>query len=529
MLYAGTSSYCATAVADSATEQAILARLAALEQNQRKLEEELDAKDARIQELEQRLAIQPAPDNTTPQSIATAPATTTPPLAATTPVIATAQVATTPVTATTQVATTPVTATTQVATAATPAKPGDDKEFFGRFQPGQGGFTIADTPMGSANLGLWAYVRYLNQLELDKSYTDSFDRTFEIDRRNDIQFNKVNLSFSGWLFDPNFRYLTYVWTNNTAQGDGAQVVVAGNFKYRFNPAVDVGVGIDALPGTRSMYGSFPYWNKVDMRTMSDEFFRPSYTSGIWSAGVLNKEQGLTYKLMLGNNLSQLGVNAAKLDGALDTWSGRLQWQPTTGEFGPQGGWGDFEMHQHLATQFGLSATYSREDRQSQPGTEDVNNSQIRLSDGTRLFVPDAFASGGSVERATYQMVSADAALKYQGFDLSTAFYSRWLDSFKTQGYVPVDNLYDYGFEVQTSYMFLPRSVQGYIASSKIFGEYGNPWDTAVGVNWYPMRNRLVRVNGELLYTHDSAVGNSSAPYVVGGDGPALNTNIEMKF
>jgi hypothetical protein len=315
MLYAGTSSYCATAVADSATEQAILARLAALEQNQRKLEEELDAKDARIQELEQRLAIQPAPDNTTPQSIATAPATTTPPVAATTP----------------------VTATTQVATAATPAKPGDDKEFFGRFQPGQGGFTIADTPMGSANLGLWAYVRYLNQLELDKSYTDSFDRTFEIDRRNDIQFNKVNLSFSGWLFDPNFRYLTYVWTNNTAQGDGAQVVVAGNFKYRFNPAVDVGVGIDALPGTRSMYGTFPYWNKVDMRTMSDEFFRPSYTSGIWSAGVLNEEQGLTYKLMLGNNLSQLGVNAAKLDGALDTWSGRLQWQPTTGEFGPQGG------------------------------------------------------------------------------------------------------------------------------------------------------------------------------------------------
>ena len=284
------------------------------------------------------------------------------------------------------------------------------------------------------NFGLWAYVRYLNQKALEKSYTDSFGRTFEIDQRNDIQFNKVNLSFSGWLLDPNFRYLTYVWTNNTSQGDGAQVVVAGNFKYRFNKAVDVGVGIDALPGTRSMYGNFPLWNKVDMRTMADEFFRPSYTTGIWSAGVLNEGQGLTYKLMLGNNLSQLGVNAAKLDGRLDTWSGRLQWQPTTGEFGPQGGWGDFEMHEHLATQFGLSATYSREDRQSQPGTEDVNNSQIRLSDGTRLFVPDAFATGGSIERATYQMVSADAALKYQGFDLSTAFYSRWLDSsFKTQG------------------------------------------------------------------------------------------------
>lgn len=505
ILCLGTSFYCATALADTATEQAILARLAALEQNQSRLEAELAARDERIRDLEQRLGAQPAAADKVDQSIAAAPESNAPPVAAATS----------------------VTAAAPIAAASAPAKPVDGKEYFGRFRPGGPGFEIADTPAGSLNFSAWAYVRYLNQLALDKSYTDSFDRTFEVDQRNDIQFNKVNLTFNGWVYDPDFRYLLYTWTNNTSQGDGAQVVVAGNFKYRFNKAMDVGVGIDALPGTRSLYGTFPYFNKVDMRTMADEFFRPSYTTGIWSAGELDK--GLTYKLMMGNNLSQLGVNAAKLDGDLDTWSGRIQWQPTTGEFGPNAGWGDFEMHEHLATNFGLSATYSREDRQSQPGTEDVNNSQIRLSDGTRLFLPDAFATGGRIDRATYQMVSADAALKYQGFDLSTGFYSRWLDSFKTQGVVPVDDLYDYGFEVQTSYMFLPRSVQGYIAASKIFGEYGDPWDTAVGINWYPMRNRFVRVNGEILYTQESAVGNSSAPYVVGGDGPALNTNVEMKF
>jgi hypothetical protein len=188
--------------------------------------------------------------------------------------------------------------------------------------------------------------------------------------------------------------------------------------------------------------------------------------------------------MLGNNLSQLGVNAAKLDGDLDTWSGRIQWQPTTGEFGPGGGWGDFEMHEQLATQLGLSATYSREDRQSQPGVDDVNNSQIRLSDGTRLFLPGAFATDGGVERATYQMVSADAGLKYQGFELHRV-YSRWLDSFKTQGEVPVDDLYDYGFS--TGYMFMPRTLQGYVAGSK-FWRVQQPWDTAVGVSWFPMQN-----------------------------------------
>jgi hypothetical protein len=485
------------------TEQAILERLAALEQNQRRLESELQARDARIRELEQRLETQPAPAGQVEQSIAAATAS----------------------------AVTPAPTAVPVTTAAptVPATPGKDQESISRFRPGQGGFTIADTPLGSADFSLWAYTRYLNQDALDKSYTDSFGRSFDLDRRNDFQLNKVNLYFAGWLLDPDFRYLTYVWTNNTAQGDGAQVVVAGNFKYRFSNAVDVGVGIDALPGTRSMSGVFPYLNKVDMRTMADEFFRPSYTTGIWSAGVLDESQGLTYKLMLGNNLSQLGVNAVQMDGGLDTWSGRLQWRPTTGEFGPQGAYNDFEMHERLATQFGLSATYSNEDRQSQPGTEDPENSQIRLSDGTRLFVPDAFATGGRVDTATYQMVSADAALKYQGFSLSWAAYSRWIDSFKVQGDVPVDNLYDYGFELQSSYMFMPRTIEGYIASSKIYGEYGNPWDASVGINWYPMRTRTVRLNGEILYTDDSPVGYASIPYLVGGDGPTLNTNLEIKF
>ena len=157
------------------------------------------------------------------------------------------------------------------------------------------------------------------------------------------------------------------------------------------------------------------------------------------------------------------------------------------------------------------------------------NSQIRLSDGTRLFIPGAFDTDGRVDRATYNMVSADAAMKYQGFSLSTAAYWRWVEDFKIDGDVPVDDLYDYGVELQSSYMFLPRTLQGYIAASKIYGEYGNPWDTSIGVNWFPMHHRLLRINAELLYTSDSPVGYASIPYLLGGDGPVFNTNLEMKF
>ena len=73
ILCLGTSFYCATALADTATEQAILARLAALEQNQSRLEAELAARDERIRDLEQRLGAQPAAADKVDQSIAAAP------------------------------------------------------------------------------------------------------------------------------------------------------------------------------------------------------------------------------------------------------------------------------------------------------------------------------------------------------------------------------------------------------------------------------------------------------------------------
>ena len=78
-------------------------------------------------------------------------------------------------------------------------------------------------------------------------------------------------------------------------------------------------------------------------------------------------------------------------------------------------------------------------------------------------------------------------------------------------------------------MFKPKTLQGYLAGSKIFGEYGNPWDAAMGVNWFPFGHRLVRVNGEMLYMNDSPIGYSSIPYAIGGDGVVVHTNLEMKF
>jgi hypothetical protein len=411
-----------------------------------------------------------------------------------------------------------------------PKKPASVKTPIGDLQPDWGGFKIAESEFGSLSLSAYTYIRYLNQRALDDTSTDSFGRTRELDKRNDLQIQKVKIDTRGWLATPELLYNLWIWTSNPTMGQGAQVVVAGNLAYVFDPAFSLGMGINPLPTTRSIEGSWPRFHKVDSRTMADEYMRGSYTTGIWGRGTIT--EGLAYKVMLGNNLSQLGVDAVQLDGTFDTVCSALVWMPTTGEYGPYSGMGDVEFHERAATRIGVHYTHSTEDRQSQPNAEDPENTQIRLSDGTAIFDLNALAPNSQVLRARYQMFCADVGLKVRGFSFEAEYFVRWVTDFRVTGTIPLHRLFDQGFQVQTSYM-VSNTLQLYVSPSKIFGKFGDPWDVSVGANWYPILKegfrRNFRVNAEVVYMRDSPVGYSSIQYLVGGTGPVFNLNVEFFF
>jgi hypothetical protein len=286
--------------------------------------------------------------------------------------------------------------------------------------------------------------------------------------------------------------------------------------YDFSDAFQLYAGIHSLPSTRSTNRSFPYWLRNDQRPIADEFFRGSYTQGIWAQGVITP--GLEYRAMLANNLSALGVNAGQLDSKIDTFSGALVWMPTTREYGPLRGFGDYENHDKLATLLGVHYTTSTEDKQSQPGTDSMENTQLRLSDGTLLFSQNAFNTPGQINQARYRMLDLEAGAKYRGYALEGEFYWRWLDQFQVTGIVPVNKLYDTGFQLQASAMLVPKQLQAFVSGSKIFGQYGNPYDVGVGVNWFPFTRKEARLNVMGIYVNRSPVGYTAYPLFVGMDG-----------
>ena len=316
----------------------------------------------------------------------------------------------------------------ELKTTAVAASPAEKQPKWGADTPNLG-FKVANTDSGDISISIYSYARYLNQLGLDATYKDAFGNVKTVQQRQDFQLNKVQIKFLGWILDPKFRYFLYAWSSNASQGLGAQVVLAGNLNYSFDKYISVGAGIRSLPGTRSVEGNFPFWLGVDTRLIADEFFRPSYTSGVWASGKIR--DNLEYITMIGNNLSTLGVSAAQLNNGLNTSSTSLVWMPGKGNFGL--GFGDFEDHQNVATRLAGHFTRSDEDRQEQPNSDQFENTQIRLEDGSVIFTPNLFGPGISVTDVTYKMAAFDAGLKYHGFSLEGEYFLRWLDHFRGPG------------------------------------------------------------------------------------------------
>jgi hypothetical protein len=203
--------------------------------------------------------------------------------------------------------------------------------------------------------------------------------------------------------------------------------------------------------------------------------------------------------------------------------------PTTGEFGPRGGYGDYEYHQRLATRFGTSYIHSRENRFAQLSQPSPDNAQIRLSDATLLFQTGALANGVTITDATYQLNAFDAGLKYRGAYLQTEIYMRRLNRFTADSTLPLAHVYDSGWYLTGSYMVLPKRLELFAETSQINGQFNHDAEGIGGLNWYPGNTRNFRLNLYTGHTSRSPVGGSFGYYSAGLRGTIIGVSTSIFF
>ena len=71
--------------------------------------------------------------------------------------------------------------------------PQEPEEIVGQYTPGAG-FRVAKTELGELNIRVFTYLRCLNQSGLDPTYTNAFGRTSNVQQREDLQLNKVQIT-----------------------------------------------------------------------------------------------------------------------------------------------------------------------------------------------------------------------------------------------------------------------------------------------------------------------------------------------
>jgi hypothetical protein len=475
-------------VAGRATAEPALSveeRLRRLEERQAQTDAELTQKDARIRELEQQL-----------QGATAAPAVSQ--------------------------ANLPPVETEGKMTDKESFKP--EIETWGTYDPGRG-FLVGKTDFGELDISAYGMLRYMNQHDNDKVFADHLGNERAVDPRNDFYSHRVMVFLKGWMGSEKLVYNLTLWTVNTTDQDA----IFANIGYQFSKKFSLYGGLTGNPGSRSLSGSHPFWLGHD-RVMADEFFRPYFGSGIYATGELLP--GLWYMGTASNNNSSLGVKASQLDRKL-SYGGTVWWMPTTHEFGPRGGYGDWEWHEQVATRFGISAFDSPEQSFRSTSNNNPDNTTLRFADSVNVFETGALAPGVTIENVDYRVLAIDAAIKYQGIFLQAEYYQRWLDNFAADGLLPVSEVKDTGFYVQAAFFPIREKLELYAITSQIYGDddagYGDSSEYGIGMNWYPYPTRNHRLNLQLLDVNKSPVSSTFGYYTGGQDGWTLASSFSVFF
>jgi hypothetical protein len=389
----------------------------------------------------------------------------------------------------------------------------------GELTPGQG-FDLVKTKLGSLNVSIYALVRYLNQMPGNQTWYDHLGNPQTFVGRNDIYWHRTMIWFTGFLLTPKLRYTATVWTIMTTQ----QTLVYGNLQYIFNEHFRLGAGVAPNLAVRSMQGPFPFYMSTD-RTMGEEALRPGFTNGAFLTGQIIPR--LYYNIMLGNNLSTLGIKASKETRDLAK-SFTLMTMPTTGEFGPRGGLGDFEYHKNVSTRFGISFTHNREDRFTDSAVSGPDETQVKNTDGVLFFQTGSLAPGVTVIQANFDMGSIDLGLKYKGTGIDLEFFGRKLSKFDATGPLPISVINDYGYALQISKMIVPTIVMLYGINSYFWDQWGRrPWEAGGGLNIYPMKSRSWRLNLQADYVYKCAAGGTFGLYLAGQTGTTITFGTDI--
>lgn len=348
--------------------------------------------------------------------------------------------------------------------------------------------------------------RFVSFNRNEDTWTDSAGVVQPIRDRQDFDIERARLIFSGHAFTPQFKYLLQF----DGDTDSRHVVslIDGWVGWHFSDACEIQLGKRKVPGTRNwLLGAFD--TRLADRPFSNEFFRPSRTTGIWLVG--DPSEATHYELMVGQGYNTEGLTPSETNNNVAV--GGTAWWNAIGDYGPARP-SDFEFHDELAVRIGSSCVWSDE---GTPGRQLEEADFLRLTDGTRLTETGALAPGATVESFDVALLAIDAAYKYRGWSANGEYFWRNVSDLTADMPVPDVGL-QHGFYVEGGLFFLPQQLEWNSQFGFVTGKAGSANSYATGVSYYPRKSLYLKLTFDATYIDGSPVNSTGSDILVGDDG-----------
>ncbi|MCC9604867.1 OprO/OprP family phosphate-selective porin [Blastopirellula sp. JC732] len=367
--------------------------------------------------------------------------------------------------------------------------------------------------------GGWVQLRYNGFAREEDSWTDNAGVTRPIRNRNEFEVERARLQISGYAIDPRLSYFIQL----DGDTDGADTVDFFDYwwAWEFNDDQQVFLGKRKVPGSRQWILSAKHTRLAD-RPMAADFFRPGRTVGIFGATKVG-ENGY-FEAMIGDGYRTENVPPSAIDDKL-TFAATNYWDPF-GDFGSK--LTDYDWTCDPLMRIGHSFVYSP-NAGSPTGTPLDESDFIRLSDGTRLTSAGALAPGVTLSEFDVYLYTMDFAYMWRGFSFDAEYYMRWIQNLQANGALPVENLYQHGYFVEGGYFIVPKKLDFNLRYSYVSGYYGNRDEYAAGFNLYPCDTRNLKLTFDVTKVNGSPLNNTSSGILVGDDGLLFRTQFQAEY
>ena len=363
--------------------------------------------------------------------------------------------------------------------------------------------------------------RYDGFSRAESTWTDSAGNQLPIANSNYFGIPRGRLIFSGNALVPKLSYLLNIDYNSvTSQPIGFR---AFWLSYQFSKGLELYVGQSKVPGSREwLESAFAPLQSAD-RTMATTFFRPSLSQGMWITG--EPLDNLYYHAMVSNGFNTLNLQPEQLNNRF-AWSGSTWWEPW-GDFGR--GYSDLQHHETAAIRLGGSYTYALGSG-SQAASDAVENSPVRLSDGTIITAPGALAPDVTLTSYDISLAAIDWAWKYRGLGLSSEIYFQDLLGLQGTGPLPIASTSAFGGFVKGGVFLVPQETEVYARSSYVTGAYGSGYELGGGFNRFflPGKDSLF-FTFDVAWLESSPAGQNRTGFVAGQTGLLVRTQIVAAF